>query len=72
MTAPYLIKEIEAAELCGVSVQFLQRDRMKMSVGNRRGPPWYKLGGSVRYKAEDCVTWRESRRMASVNEISKS
>jgi hypothetical protein len=58
-----LVNDKEAAKLCGVHVQFLRADRIKRNVANRRGPPFYKLGGSVRYKPEDCDAWRESRRV---------
>lgn len=60
-----MIKETEAAPLCGISVQWLQADRIKRREVKRRGPPFYKIGSRVLYKRSDCITWRESHRVST-------
>ncbi len=57
-TSPNLITEREAAKYCSVSLAFLRRRR---SEGNRSGivpgPPFVKLGKSVRYRLSDLDEW---------------
>lgn len=46
--------EKQAAGFLGVSVEFLQRDRLK-----RRRVPFIKLGWAVRYDPADVIAYRE-------------
>lgn len=52
-----LLTETQAAELCGVSLSFLQRRRTKGT--KLSGPPWIKLGFLVRYRESDLMKWIE-------------
>jgi predicted site-specific integrase-resolvase len=54
-----------AAEYLGIARQTLARWRVE----GRTGPPWYKLGGLVRYDCRELETWlRANRRPAADNE----
>lgn len=53
-----------AAEYIGMSTSYLRMDRLRGNVGNRTpGPPYYKIGRSVRYDVRDLDTWLEQRRV---------
>lgn len=45
----------EAARFMGVSVDFLNRRRMRGS--EVQGPPFMRVGRSVRYRKEDLENW---------------
>jgi excisionase family DNA binding protein len=53
---PSLLNEDDAAALLGVSVSFLQNDR----VTRRHGIPYFKVGRCVRYRGSELDTWLDS------------
>lgn len=54
-----LITDREAAQLLGVSVQTLRRDRC---VGSRGfGIPFIKIGSAIRYRPSQLQTWMDSQ-----------
>jgi predicted site-specific integrase-resolvase len=53
-----VMNEHEAAKLMGVQVQTLRNWRSL-----RKGPPYLKLGSSVRYSEDDVVAYLRSRRV---------
>jgi hypothetical protein len=57
-----LLTEKEAAEILSLSVSFLQKCRIHGSGGelDRSGPPYIKVGRSVRYRYLDLICWVES------------
>lgn len=56
--------EEAAAEHIGMSVSYLRMDRQRGTVGNRTpGPPYYKIGRSIRYDVRDLDAWLETRRV---------
>jgi excisionase family DNA binding protein len=54
---PELLTEAEAAELLTVSVVTLARWRKEAT-----GPPWFRLGGRVRYRRDELLAWLEEQR----------
>ncbi len=55
---PYVLNEKEAAKFIGMSVSFLQKDRMNGPLGNRtRGPKWVKKGRRVAYPVAYLKEW---------------
>jgi hypothetical protein len=61
---PELLVETEAASYIGMSVAFLRADRYRGHVGRRTpGPPFLRLGGSIRYRLEDLDAWLKARRV---------
>jgi predicted DNA-binding transcriptional regulator AlpA len=53
----------EAARYIGMSVSFLKQSRMNGDRENRApGPPYVKIGRSVRYLREDLDAWLEQYR----------
>jgi hypothetical protein len=52
------IKEGEAAPYIGMSVPFLRLSRM-----HGGGPPYLKIGRSVRYDVRDLDNWLHARRV---------
>ena len=52
------IDEKQVAEITGLSVHTLRRDRHM-----RQGMPYYKIGRVVRYSIQDIVEYMESRRI---------
>jgi len=54
----------EAAEYIGMSETFLRQSRIEGDRPNRTpGPPWVKIGRSVRYLKEDLDAWLEAHRI---------
>jgi excisionase family DNA binding protein len=51
-----LLSEDDAAALLGVSVSFLQNDR----VTRRHGIPYFKVGRCVRYRQSELDAWLDS------------
>jgi predicted DNA-binding transcriptional regulator AlpA len=58
-----LLAQIEVAEILGISPRTLERKRV---AGD--GPPYVKLGRSVRYVEADLIQWVEDRRRNSTSE----
>jgi hypothetical protein len=56
------INEYEVSKITGRAVQTLRNDRHK-----RRGIPYYKLGRSVRYLAEEVYSFVERHRIEHAN-----
>jgi excisionase family DNA binding protein len=54
---PELLTEAEAADLLTVSVQTMARWRKE-----GEGPPWFRLGGRVRYRRDELLSWLEQQR----------
>ena len=55
---PYVLNEKEAAKFIGMSVSFLQKDRMNGPLANRtRGPKWVKKGKRVAYPVAYLKEW---------------
>jgi hypothetical protein len=52
-----LISEKEAARLLGVSLSVMRKWR-----SIKKGPPWYKLEGAIRYNSEELKVWVESKK----------
>lgn len=55
---PIFITSKEAASLINCSTKYLQN-----LVGDRRGPPCYKLGKRLRFKKSDLLQWMDTRRV---------
>jgi hypothetical protein len=49
--------ERDLAEVLGVSIKTLQGYRLR----GRLGPPWKKLGGSVKYPADQFEQWWQAQ-----------
>ena len=59
-----MVTEAETARIIGMSVQFLRQSRMEGLRANRTaGPPYHKIGRSVRYKISDLTAWLASHRI---------
>jgi len=56
------LNETEVAELTGRAKQTLRNDRCR-----GRGCPYYKIGGSVRYKLDEVITFMDAHRIVPVN-----
>lgn len=53
----------EASQYIGMSESFLRQSRSNGNRENRTpGPPWIKIGKSVRYLIEDLNQWLEEHR----------
>ena len=64
MTSRDLMTEADAAQYIGMSPAFLRMDRLRGHVGGRTpGPPYLKLGRSVRYQRSDLDSWLDTRRV---------
>lgn len=64
MAGPTLLPETEAAHYIGMSVAYLRMDRCRGHVGGRTpGPPWLKLGRTIRYDTRDLDAWLADRRV---------
>ena len=58
------LTEQEAAQYIGMSRSFLRQNRMTGLIGNRTpGPPYIKIGRSVRYQLSDLNVWLEQHRI---------
>jgi len=58
------IRETEAAHYIGMSVSFLRQGRMEGARQNRTaGPPYHKIGKSVRYRIDDLEAWLSEHRV---------
>jgi len=60
---PTLLNQRQVAELVGKSEAWLERSRWSGS----GGPPYRKIGRSVRYHLEDVLEWLESQPKISNN-----
>lgn len=58
-----VVSEAELAEWTGNSKRFWQQKRADGS-----GPPFFKVGGTVRYALPDVIEWLENRRRHSTAE----
>ena len=59
-----MVPETVAAPIIGMSVQFLRQSRMDGVRANRTpGPPYHKLGRSIRYKISDVTSWLNQHRV---------
>lgn len=59
-----LVDEHEAAGRLAVTVSFLRAARYRGRVGKRTaGPPYYKVGGAVRYDLADLDAWLARQRV---------
>ena len=54
----------EAARLLKVSLSWLAKARMRGD-----GPPYMKIGRSIRYSETDLLQWTKSRRRLSTSEV---
>jgi predicted DNA-binding transcriptional regulator AlpA len=61
------VDEREASELDGMSVFWHQRRRWDGS-----GPPYRRIGRSVRYRLSELIRWFEERRVQSTSEHVKA
>lgn len=59
-----LITEVDAADLLCQSVRTIQKWRV-----TGFGPPFYKIGRSVRYRRNEIVRWVDQRRMAHTSAV---
>lgn len=60
-----LITEKEAAQYIGMSAAFLRKSRMEGRRKNRTpGPPFIKIGKSIRYSLRDLDAWLLEHRVA--------
>jgi hypothetical protein len=58
-TIPVFLTDIQLAQIIGKSEQTLRNDR-----NNGRGFPFYKVGRSVRYRLDECLTLVEQCRVS--------
>ena len=64
MAGPTLLPETEAANYIGMSVAYLRMDRCRGHLkGRTPGPPWLKLGRTVRYDTRDLDAWLNAQRV---------
>lgn len=64
---PVTLTEPDAARYIGMSEQFLRQDRMNGPRHNRTlGPPFIKIGRSVRYLIDDLDSWLREHRVNRV------
>lgn len=65
MSGPTLLTEPEAAAYIGMSVAYLRMDRCRGHLtGRTPGPPYLRLGRSIRYDTHDLDAWLGARRVA--------
>lgn len=61
---PNLLTDEEAANYISMSVAYLRADRSRGPVGGSTpGPPWLRLGRSIRYRKQDLDTWLSGQRV---------
>ena len=58
-----LLTAIEAGRLLKVSLSWLAKARMRGD-----GPPYIRVGRSIRYALPDLIQWKNSRRRLSTSE----
>jgi hypothetical protein len=58
--AQRLLHETDAARYIGMSVAFLRQARIRA-----RGPAYFRIGRSVRYRLSDLDTWLSLRRVTT-------
>lgn len=58
-----LVNERELAEIFGIACSWLQILRIKGG-----GPPFYKIGGAVRYNLADVEKWLDQRKCQNTSE----
>ena len=65
MESKRALNEKEAAAYIGMSVSFLQKDRLAdgRPRGHAPGPRYIKIGRAVRYLVEDLDAWLDARRL---------
>lgn len=51
----------EVADLLGLNAWQLDKWRSLSTPQRLVGPPWYKFGGSIRYKRADVAAWARTR-----------
>lgn len=54
----------QVATLTGLSVSFFEQARSRMRAD---GPPYHKIGGSIRYRLSEILAWLESCRVTGRN-----
>lgn len=55
-----VLNEKDAAKYIGMSVSYLQKDRMNGAIANRTpGPKWIKIGKRVLYSKQALSEWLE-------------
>lgn len=62
-TKPRLLCEKEVSHICGMSVSWLQKRRV-----HGDGPPFIKMGRSVRYRCVDIEAYLERQRRKSTSD----
>jgi hypothetical protein len=60
LAAPPLLQETDAAGYIGMSVAFLRQARVRA-----RGPAYFRIGRSVRYRLSDLDAWLSERRVTT-------
>jgi predicted DNA-binding transcriptional regulator AlpA len=60
LAAPPLLHEADAARYIGMSVAFLRQARVRA-----RGPAYFRIGRSVRYRVSDLDAWLSERRVTT-------
>jgi len=54
LTTPQFVSEKDLEAITGVRVRTSQKHRLF-----NRGPRWYKIGGSLRYRLDEVLAWIE-------------
>lgn len=57
---PKLLCTKQVARIANLSPSFFEKARGK---GRTDGPPWFKIGGSARYREDEFYEWLETRRV---------
>ncbi|HJX15844.1 MAG TPA: helix-turn-helix domain-containing protein [Candidatus Deferrimicrobiaceae bacterium] len=57
-----MLREQDVSQLAGVSLQTLRNWRSD-PIKRARGPRYYKINGSVRYRVSDVLSWLEAGRV---------
>lgn len=64
MEAPDLLDETDSAKYIAMSVAYLRADRTRGATGGRTpGPPFLRLGRTIRYRRDDLDAWLQSCRV---------
>ena len=64
-SAEGLIDEVEVARLIGLSVAFVQKDR----VTGRHGIPFIRIGSAVRYRPSNVAAWIDDHAVQRSQEL---